>query len=92
VISASALLNAEGMRRWATGESTLPERLLIALRWHDWVTSGDLFDGMDLADDDRKDASSHLSRMVKRGQVEADRSSWPALYRLPPARMPRRET
>jgi hypothetical protein len=82
MISAASILSADGLRRWATDELTAPERILLGLRWFDWATSSEIYDALDLSEHDRRNYSAHLSRMIKRGDLEARGNGTSREYRV----------
>ena len=77
MIPARHLISAEALRRCDdTGEPiyTTAERIVLALRWFDWVSAAGLREVLDLDDADEVDARRYsiaLGRLVKRGIVEA---------------------
>ena len=75
MIAARHLVSSEALRRYDdTGDPvyTTAERIVLALRWFDWVSADELRLVLDVGDDiDAQRYKVALGRLVKRGIVEA---------------------
>lgn len=76
MIAPRELVSVEALRRYDdNGEPvyTTTERILLALRWWDWVTATDLFDALEIDRSDHRTRwtySMSLRRLTDRGRVE----------------------
>lgn len=86
MIPASALLSSatfrdyqrEGIEALGTGH-----RILLALRWFDWVSGDEFYDALGCVDPhDRNRHASALLRLRKLGRVEVRGSGWTREYRV----------
>lgn len=86
MIAASALLDPCSLRQYEReGHDALStgERILLALRWFDWITGDGLYDAMGCVDQhDRNRHASALLRLRKLGRVEMRGTGWRREYRL----------
>jgi hypothetical protein len=63
-------------------------RILRALRWWEWVDSGELFQALGVPDYEQcrnpewNQYAQTLGCLAKTGRCEADRTTYPTLYRL----------
>lgn len=80
------ILPGHAFTKWCLdGESALTdgERVLMRLRWFDWVSAGDLLDSMDVTDPrERQVVSRALYYRVQQGQIEARGDGVHREYRL----------
>ncbi len=70
---------------------TRPERVLLSLRRHGWVTAIALYDDIDATLDERQLYSAALATLVKKGRVEVRVDHGLREYRLAPVQPPHPE-
>lgn len=74
MISARKLIGRFPIRLTDSGDLRPRERILLALRWHDWIEPFDLYDQLDIerGSHERNAYAAALSKLVKARIVERD--------------------
>lgn len=73
MIPARSLVSAEALRRYDDNGDPVyspSERILLVLRWYDWISTSDLYERLELNDRDRGRHQKALERLIASGRVE----------------------